>query len=832
MKKPANRPGTDLQRREEHSVTVLLIFLFVVLYFLSERTQAQDLVRLVEGATVFLFGYAVVASLLSLVSFYHHILTVSLLLAFQGVRLIAKRDGRALPLPRIPRVSPEYVSLLVIATLYLIAAWSRSEWIEMSGDAGVYCNMAQNMARTGGTRYTFDTFDEVDESFSQILQYNASLPGIYRTDDSKAYYQFLPGWPSILALGIEIFGDIQYSAIMLAMGLLIIFWTHQILRQWLHGWRLAAAVAAFALNPLVIYFSKYTTSELFLLLAVLFISYVAMRTPQRQGATLLPMAAISLTHISLFLYIPILFLYGAYVLYFRRREMSTHLMLISFIFALSLGVNYFQSPLYYTDIFLFAFGSYLDVEFYVFPIIIGLCTLLPCVGAIAWLRRQNAASRKVPVPRWVEVGLRSWMLIVLGYTVWIGYRLGWTDDLKQDSWTLGAWSRRVQYANQGVESLLHLNLFSIMLATGVVLLPVLIGILILPRIRLLEDDVDLFFSFGFLSTLSIYTFIRPDTPINFYASRYFLPLLVPFAVFLTLKKIARSHVAGFLACLLPVLVFNLFYVVFFATSPVYQGRHRLANELRKMIPENAVVFSLGDDPYVHHLFANMIHYNTTARYGYLKELSVLGFLPQAIERLDADAIFLISDQPLWQQQAEIEERVLTLRDRPYVYWHNIMYPIRTYPVVRRFYVYLLHGFPEHRLFDLSEEDFFIDRVLTTQELALLSPESYWGKVAVPVGGFSTGIFSIRCPESIRTRRILFETGGNLLRYLGPSDLVVEIDGQEFVLRLKARRVSVQLPVQAAVHQLNVRSATFVPQELGINDDPRHLGIDLVRIVFE
>ncbi len=97
------------------------------------------------------------------------------------------------------------------------------------------------------------------------------------------------------------------------------------------------------------------------------------------------------------------------------------------------------------------------------------------------------------------------------------------------------------------------------MATSLVGLPVVLCLAFWRSDRVCASGRRCFLLAGVLLSLSIYTFMLVDTPFNYYASRYFIPVLVPAAMLLFGELIDTFgfRSVGIAALALAGLVFNL-----------------------------------------------------------------------------------------------------------------------------------------------------------------------------------------------------------------------------------------------------------------------------------
>ena len=422
-----------------------------------------------------------------------------------------------------------------------------------------------------------------------------------------------------------------------------------------------------------------------------------------------------------------------------------------------------------------------------------------------------------------ETLIRLWMLCVVLYTLRACYKLGWTATLLESSGLRGAWGNRVHYANKGLASLAHLNVVSVALGCGVVFFVLLLVLFFLPRYRLISDVGDLFLLVGILLNLSIYTFVRYDTPFNYYASRYFLPVLVPFVVLFVFKQIAQWDARWFWVLLAPGLAFNLFYSTFIARVPEFHAQNEVIRELKEFIPRGSTVLSFGN-LYTHHLFANIAIYDLESEYAYLGlDVSVLDTLPEYHSRLGS-SVYLLSDRGLVLNSDAVVRRRLSAKDVAYP--GGILYPHVAKESNRMYDVYRVES-----LLGLLDTT----GVLTAKEIARLSPSSYYS-AANP--GWSNGVFELDFREPMRgVTAVRLITGGKYLHWAKRSDrvdnqVILEIGDEIYEAVLDSASLTFEIPPESVIKTLRIRSSTFVPTELQLGmTDPRVLGIDLKKIVF-
>lgn len=162
------------------------------------------------------------------------------------------------------------LAIVAIALVLFAPPWSIVfGW----SDVGVYANIATHVEEEGGFSVHNEVASRVDEGRRDLLYYresNRASPDVYfenqffiiddfESGTTRPWFYFL--WPSLMAVFASFLGvSAQYWAITAAAVLAL--WGFFVLACRLLGWRWAIAAAAlFALSPLTMYFSHYTSSE-------------------------------------------------------------------------------------------------------------------------------------------------------------------------------------------------------------------------------------------------------------------------------------------------------------------------------------------------------------------------------------------------------------------------------------------------------------------------------------------------------------------------------------------------------------------------------------------
>lgn len=479
------------------------------------------------------------------------------------------------------RVAAPLEAVAVLLALPLaLAVRPTLEPLRMVGDAGVYANRAVHHLAQGDAHGRIPlrdrlhgdllaAFDRDNSSPPYALEAVAGdriggyLPGTYLDprQRSRFEFQFLPGWPMAMALWAGVFGVARLFDVLPALLALSIVLFGLILQR--HGRGFSAPIAAlllFCSSPLLLFFARYSTSEMFLLFLFLFVLHFG--TQPSALARQLVFAAVlllGLSHASVFLYapLPLLVALEAHRRGDRRLGTLAAAVFAALLVALPLAVA--ASPRYLHDVYAYAFGALPLAD----PAGAGMVVVaLVYAGGLALSIAVRPGGQR---PRWAA-GRLAWpwlaapvLAALLLATVLRAWQLGWTRRLAEQAHNPGGWARRAEYVDRGFASLLHLNLVSMLMATALVALPVVLALALRRRRAMVASPFRALLLAAVLLSLGIHTLLRPDTPFNYLLSRYFLPVFVPCTLLLVGLVPPRLAPARGLAALLLVvgLGFNL-----------------------------------------------------------------------------------------------------------------------------------------------------------------------------------------------------------------------------------------------------------------------------------
>jgi hypothetical protein len=389
------------------------------------------------------------------------------------------------------------------------------------------------------------------------------------------------------------------------------------------------------------------------------------------------------------------------------------------------------------------------------------------------------------------------------------HELGWTRRLIGSGSSASAWAERDRYAGLGWASLHHLSAVNIARSVAVLpLLVVLLAALAWPRTVHRQGLAARCVVLAALAALGLYSVIVKDIPFNFYGSRYFLPLVVPLVMLAFGAVLAGWRQSAALVVAVAVLAIAGYHTFGLVADPAHQGgiavQEAIARDARRgdltlLVGPRALqktlqvgVMARSDAP--------VVFIDSTRLDGVALEQLVQRYM----EALRAEQATLVSDHYL--AFADLDERVQL---------HSSILPfdIRYATAVRQ---------PlEYRYYVARYRD---------RASVLANAQPQWivgGALSVPLAAGVGG-----------ARQVLVRTGGGWLwasaRGGRPPHIEVRIDGVEAPLigqQASDFRFAIP-PGVTGERQLEIRTSTFVPAQLGINADRRALGADLVSVRFE
>lgn len=470
-----------------------------------------------------------------------------------------------------------------------------SEEISSYGDMGAYFQHMILMLKGGyGSRvivkemYTLSEI--VDAHLREMME-----GGVFALLKDNVYSLHAIGtWCVIPALFAKIFGlfncmyGVKYLFLLSYFNLL-----YSVEKKVLNRMSMCIPMLMIGTAPLMLYIGKTNLSEI----AVFFLISNGFLGLIRYSDSLwgylyagISLGSISLVHVNGFIYIPI-FMLAFFVASVLVQTSSFRFWLINAVMGMllmfSMWYAYIISPRY-TEAQYGVISSRLGLStvqtLWILDIVIvsGLIIQIMIVnGRLLHISKMIKTASKFD-----RIIAMAGIFAIIGFTVYYGYFLCFSDKffLDEEMYATSTWRLRNTYVNRGIVAASYLNLTNILRATGI-----MGGMLFLmiPFFKKKTTFISKMCYFTTMLIMMVFTIYMWDTPINYYASRYFAPVLVPLIVItLTLTLKNRRLILLLLMC---VWIFNKRYIPSMLTCATHYGQYEILEDALAHIEENAIV---------------------------------------------------------------------------------------------------------------------------------------------------------------------------------------------------------------------------------------------------
>lgn len=611
-----------------------LYFLYVVLRY------KRNILRVVfnQLAYVFFIYYLAAIVLLWIDSF---LVEKALLVVciIDGLTLLIcsiKKTNRSLDEKRINK---EDIVLILVFAFLMMFTYKKSEDIRFSGDMGMYFErysafLNGHNGKYVGLKELGEINDYVDE---QLIEYSG-LGIIEKGNRTETLfsYQGLPTWTTIMVPFGKILGwenglivlTINYYLSVLA----IFFFCKRIVNNKYGKW---CALIVYAFSPIILYISKCTFTEgaldAVLLLGLYYLTFED-KNHYLYGSMWLGISGF--LHISMYLYIfPILLALMYMQCVTKRRKYLTAQLVLGAMHVLSLFYSICVSHLYskeqlqrfgfisrniYIIIFLFFIGEFAIVVFSYSNDHFDYCLTD---------RLLNLFEKK-----WKTIVIASITIVLLGAKYYT-YVICMTNKLPVGD-NKSSWHIRESYVGTGIEAIWHLNLINILESTSVFSL-ILLCIYAIKKGTMLSWQKALWGVLFF--SVFLYTYVQVDTPMNYYGSRYFTPIIIPVICILVSSMIDKRVFVPFMIWSV---VYNLFFDISFIRDSSQMGQYKVLKMSQEVIPKNSIVIMGREaNELITILQDNMRRTNNCKVY-------LSGYIDVILEKYKGQKLYIITDTPL------------------------------------------------------------------------------------------------------------------------------------------------------------------------------------------
>ncbi len=470
-----------------------------------------------------------------------------------------------------------------------------SEEISSYGDMGTYFQHMILMLKGGyGSRLTLGEMYTLSEAVDNHLSEMMNVGAFGILEDNIYQMHAIGTWCVIPALFAKLFGlfncmyGVKYLFLLSYFNIL-----YSVEKRITNRISICIPMLMIGTAPLMLYIGKTNLSEI----AVFFLVSNGLLGVLRYLDDSLgylfvgiSLGSISLVHVNGIIYIPIFmlafFVAGILVQIYRFRFWLINVVMGAMLM-FSMWYVYVIAPRYTTAQY-GVISSRLRLStiqtFLVLDIIIITGLIIQFMIIKCKLSYFNTVIKTVS--KFNRVIAMVGVCIIIGASIYYGYFLCFSDKfvLDEEMYAASTWKIRNTYVNTGIGAASYLNIINILRATGVA------GgafFLILPFFKKRAALNLKLFYFTTLLIMVVFTIYMWDTPINYYASRYFAPVLIPLIVItLTLALEKRRFILLLLMC---VWIFNKQYIPSMLTCATHYGQYEILKDALANIEKNGIV---------------------------------------------------------------------------------------------------------------------------------------------------------------------------------------------------------------------------------------------------
>lgn len=498
------------------------------------------------------------------------------------------------------------IIMAVIVILLIPLIITKSEDIRTSSDMGMYFEKAVVlMGEDTGVIKKLDEIHLISENVDAgVLELQQHLLGIYirGNQDGETIYDYhsLPTWVTFLALFGKIFGlyhCAQALTVLYITAMLCAYFCCENIAGNAYGKYFAVAV--FALSPVIVYVSKATLTEI--AFAAVFFSgcmWISEKDTKLKFFSFLYFALLGFIHISMYMYMPIIIMVLMYLFINKKEKVYAYVNILTTVF-------YMVSIFYCHDIsYMYSRDQFMRFTFLgdnfksVVIALVGLFSLAVLVQILLLVfmdKINNWLYKKCD--QLIPILIILIEIIIFAGVIIVGYNLAFTDKFQPAG---GSWHLRKDYVGQGWIAIRRLNMVNILLSTGIIAIPFIFLYSFLRKNK--QDVIENCLYLICLYSIAIFTFIQVDTPNNYYASRYFVPMVIPSITLLMAKIVNKSVITKII--FVWIMCFNLYFDRYFIDRGSFAGQYQLLEDVLDKIPKEAIVVFRSKDKSLNQILIN------------------------------------------------------------------------------------------------------------------------------------------------------------------------------------------------------------------------------------
>lgn len=678
--------------------------------------------------------------------------------------------------------------LLGAISVGLLLFGNQFEYASIWGDHGVYANAASHFREGGGTPFSLSELG-VDLQTNTALKPPAGV--VNSAGEGLWQYHGLPTWPALMAAS-QLSSDGQpVLAILYSISVILFF---SIANCFVKNKKAAALTTLlFASLPLLWHQSLYATSEMLLL--CIFLSCLLLLFKLNYHAVHLSVGlfAYGVTHTGILILAPAVGIVFFIVALLSPGRIRSNFVVLGFFSSLASVLSYMIAMIisikYTQDITSGLFGKNTFLAY--------IACLAPMIMSLPYFLERMTPNFFVIIKRTLEWALGHFkylagtiLICLVVVTLVKAYLLGWTQYYIPEAHNeFSSWSARSAYVDRGIKSLLHLSLLNIFLASGGL---GLIAFFIIPFHKRLYLRSKLLWTFTsvFLVIFGVY---RIDIPNNYYASRYFLPILAPCLLFLF--AIILKHFTTLKYLVFPAVVLAFIFNGATIGRGFFLGDRYLKQYLSDSIGEGDLVTFYGSRWLRHMVYPFLLARSVRQpnEVDHTLDKTKSSTRPQS---LVTDEVMVLGG----------DKRCIEYIERR-IPW-QITYPTKPKQIQRNVCIVTPHGMQVKTL-DLDNNQWLINGQF---DFVVVEPKQTQN-VEIVVN--SLGWWASKKP---------FIENNNQLKPL------LSICGKEYTAdMILPKKIVFHVKVSSAFCKAKLNSVTFVPAEIGLGSDTRSLGVDIYSI---
>lgn len=575
----------------------LTILMVAMLYFVIQGSlNVQSLVkRIVYALGAFIVEFYYVSAVFLLIDWYSltGVLAVCLIIDFIGIIVLRKKIKQSFSNVSYD-IKKEILFLFLLFILVPFVA-KKSENFDQH-DIGQYFAKSIELLDAGPQKANllpeYGMYGEKVDADLLELENTRTIPKDWTVIDNQLQYTYhgIPTWTTLLTLSSTFFGVFNSTYILTVLYILVCSFMYFFLENIsAHKLNKYLSVTLFGFMPLIVYLAKTTLTELPFLFALLFGgALLSEHDYKRKMLSILPLGLLGFLHVTTILYLPAILAIIGLLSIFRDKRYSYINLAIMGLFVISLGYCAVVSP-FYTKTQLksipFLGSLSLSKRVIVVTLIFGIMAFIQ----FTVIRFDKIKKMGQKIGQWLSKNI-VWLYRVLAIIfalvlIWQGYILGFTDKLEVG---VGSWTKRAYYVNHGWSSLIHLNIVSIIMATGYIALPYFIYKLFSKKT--VWNAKSKILMGALMYGLAVYILLRysiPDTPYNYFVSRYYAIFIVPMSVLLMAVFIhkRKQFIIVSLISVMTALPFSLFLM----KTTEFQGQFNMLEAMMSVIPKGSKV---------------------------------------------------------------------------------------------------------------------------------------------------------------------------------------------------------------------------------------------------